>query len=91
LEIRPTKLIRGQGLAKMTAKTSLVALEDMREEGHVNSLSISLEQFDWYSDIIFYLMNLSCLTNFTKTQRRSLQLWAARYCFVQGWVGMEES
>jgi hypothetical protein len=69
LEIRPIKLIKGQRLAKMMVETSLDALQDTSEEGQVNSLSISLEQCDWYSDIIFYLKNLSCPTNFTKTQR----------------------
>lgn len=56
-------------------------------EVQVNSLFVSLQQCDWYADIIYYLMNLSCPTNFTKTQRRSLQLCAAKYCLWQGGLG----
>jgi hypothetical protein len=66
LEIKPTKLIKGQGLEKMLTESNERMVEralDMvnqisNEEWHPNLLK--LEQVDWYTDIIFYLKNLTC-------------------------------
>jgi hypothetical protein len=62
LEIRPTKLIKGQGLAKMLTESNEKALgmvnQINNEEWYHNLLK--LEQVDWYTDIIFHLKNLIC-------------------------------
>jgi hypothetical protein len=50
-------------------------------------LSDPFKNSDWYNDVIIYLTNLSCPPNYTKTQRRSLQLRVAKYCFWQGTLG----
>ena len=34
----------------------------------VNFISDDLQVFDWYRDIIFYLQNFSCPSNFNKAQ-----------------------
>jgi hypothetical protein len=84
LEIRTTKMVRGQGLKKMMAENNLDALQDIQVKEHVNSLFSSLENCDWYDDLVFYFKNLSCPPNFNKMQRRSLQLRDVNYFFVQG-------
>jgi hypothetical protein len=62
LEIKPTKLIKGQGLAKMLRESNEKTLDMVNqinnEEWHPNLLK--LVQVDWYTDIIFYLKNLTC-------------------------------
>ena len=67
LEIKPTKLIKGQGLAKMLAESNEKALglvdQDMVCQINVPKSSpnlLKLQQVEWYSDIIFYLKNLTC-------------------------------
>ena len=67
IEIKPAKLISGQGLAKMMAESSLDIMEEQQLEEHVNSLFSFLEQHAWYSDIIYYLKYLSCPSNMNKT------------------------
>jgi hypothetical protein len=63
----------------MMVENSLDAIHDIQVEEQVNYFSSSLEHCEWYSDLIYYLKNLSCPSNFNKTQRRSLQLWACGY------------
>lgn len=62
IEVKPTKLIKGQDLEKMIAESSLGTMDELSLEEHVNSLFSSLEQV-WYSNIIYYLKNVSCHSN----------------------------
>jgi len=56
LEIRPTKLVKGQGLARLLAKGNERALDiDM-----VNGVLDDIEKHEWYNDIIYYLKHLAC-------------------------------
>jgi hypothetical protein len=48
LEIRPTKLIKGQGLAKLLAEGNEKFLD-------INVVLEDLEKNEWYNDIIYYL------------------------------------
>ena len=59
LEIRPTKLIKGQGLAHLLAESNCKVLD-------VNLISniqpyLDYLQLDWYRDIVYFMHNLSCL------------------------------
>ena len=76
MEIRPTKLIKGQGLAKMLTESNEKALgmvnQINNEEWHPNLLK--LEQVDWYTDIIFYLKNLTCPRYLVGHKKRALRL-----------------
>ena len=78
LEIRPTKLIKGQGLAKMLAESNEKALglvdHNMVCEIDVPDSSpdlLNLEQVEWYADIIFYLKNLTCPSHLVGHKRRA--------------------
>jgi hypothetical protein len=74
LELKPTKLVCGQGLAKLMAESSLVtvekaAIEDPQSVGHISAILSSLEQHGWYSTIVYYLKNLLCAADLKKTQK----------------------
>ena len=86
LEIRPTKLIKGQGLAKLLTQGNEEALGIVCQ----NELSApvfppKLQCLDhhWYSDIIFFLQNLTCPQHLKGHKRRSLRLKVVSYCITQ--------
>jgi hypothetical protein len=85
LEIRPTKLIKGQGLAKMLTESNERALDLVcqinDEDYHPNLLK--LEQVEWYTDIIFYLKNLTCPSHLVGHKKRALRLKAAKYVLLE--------
>jgi hypothetical protein len=94
LEIRPTKLIKGQGLAKMLTKNNEKALgmvnQINKEEWHPNLLK--LEQVDWYSDIIFYLKNTTCPSHLVGHKKRALRLKYSKYVLTRdglGWKNLD--
>jgi hypothetical protein len=62
MDIRPTKLVKGQGLAKMLVEGNERAL-DMSDEPNpemIVAVTNELEKHEWYLDIVYYLKNLSC-------------------------------
>jgi hypothetical protein len=75
IEIKPTKLIKGQGLAKLMAESNFHALD-------INFLDVADEQGEmatpnvrelflkspWYADLIFILKNLQAPPGLTKTK-----------------------
>ena len=78
LEIKPTKLIKGQGLAKLMAESNLHALD-------INLISILFDEEDdsafmqvsdiflsspWYSDIIYVLQHLNHPPDRSKSKGR---------------------
>jgi hypothetical protein len=98
LEIKPTKLIKGQGLARLLTESNLKVLginniseiyEDsyfiVEETDIQQSVNIINEKFSsskWYQNIIFYLQNLQCPPNLTPPKTRSLKLKAVKYCII---------
>ena len=90
VEINPTKLVTGQGLAKLMAESNLHALDinliaamsDENEE--ISSIQVS-EMFalsPWYSDIIYVLKNLSPPPGMTRNKVRTLKLKVAKFCIL---------
>ena len=75
LEVKPTKLVKGQGLAKILVKSNFITLginnlEGYEGHGDVNepdeqiAMSRIEEKFalsDWYKDIVSYLLTLKCV------------------------------
>jgi hypothetical protein len=76
LEVKIAKTVKGQGLV------ALMIEKDLEPEviNRVNFISDDLQVFYWYRDIIFYLKKFSCPSNFSKMQKRSLQLRTVNYC-----------
>jgi hypothetical protein len=80
LERRPTKLVKGQGLAKLLAEGNKRVL-------YINAILENLEKNEWYSDIFYYLNNLTCPNHLVNHQRRALRLKSMKYFLVQGGLG----
>jgi len=89
LEIRPTKLIKGQGLAKMLTESNERALGmvfQINEEEYPPDL-LKLEQVEWYIEIIFYLKNLTCPSHLLGHKKRALRLKDAKYVLTRDGLG----
>ena len=91
VEIKPTKMIKGQGLAKLMAETNLHVLDinliaAMSDEDEENS---ALQVFDifvsspWYADIVYVLQNLSSPPGMPRNKGRTLKLKAAKFCILK--------
>ena len=80
LEIRTTKLVKGQGLARLMAETNLQALDinffDTLEEQeectapHVEEVFLNSP---WYADILYVLFYLNAPSTLSKTKARFLK------------------
>jgi hypothetical protein len=87
LDIKPTKIIKGQGLKKIMTERNQEAIE-VGEKEQVNIVISDNENNEWYSDIIYYLKNLTCPDHLVEHKRRALKLKAMK-CFLKenglGW------
>jgi hypothetical protein len=91
LEIKPTKLIKCQGLAQMLTTGNEQALDLVCQNSeHRPALSRELqrlEQHKWYADIIFFLNNLTFPNHLIGHKRRALRLKEAKYYIIQDGLG----
>eukprot|EP00253_Pinus_taeda_P027894 PITA_27894 len=75
IEIKPTKLIKGQGLAKLMSETNFQALDinqlDSEPELATPKINVAFEQSPWYSDICYVLQNLCAPPGLSRTKCRS--------------------
>jgi hypothetical protein len=93
LEIKPTRLVKGQGLAKLLAESNFRALRinglqgceecvDMNElDEQITAIGIE-EKFassDWYKDIVSYLLTLKCPSDLSPSKDRMLKLHVIKY------------
>ena len=62
IEIKPTKLMKGQGLAKLMAETNCQALDinelDNEQGMATPQINQAFSDSPWYADIIYVLQNL---------------------------------
>jgi len=93
LEIKSTKLIKGQGLAKLMAQSNSDALnfdmiaqltveEQSAEEQLTPQVAEHFLSSPWYCDIIYVLKNLQAPQGMDKTRARFLRKKAARFCIL---------
>eukprot|EP00253_Pinus_taeda_P014837 PITA_14837 len=90
VEIKPTKLVKGQGLAKLMAESNLhtldinliAAMSDENEEGSSIQVSEIFALSPWCSDIIYVLKNLSPPPGMTRNKARTLKLKAPKFCIL---------
>ena len=89
IEIKPTKLIRRQGLAKLMAKTNCQALDinlivELVNEREMVNPQISQPFLDspWYADIIHVLQNLQDPLGLSRTKSRLLKMKASKFCVM---------
>lgn len=88
LEIKATKLIKGQGLARLMAESNLhaldinliVAMSEDEEDSSLIQVSEMFLQSPWHSDIVYVLQHLSLPLELSKNKSRNLKLKAAKFC-----------
>ena len=97
LTIKTTKLVKGQGLAKILTESNCKVLginsileiqgENPQEplpSDQINPLHID-EKFllsDWYQDIVNFLIHFECLASFSKSQCKILKLKVINYYII---------
>ena len=90
IEIKPTKLIKGQGLAKLMAESNFYALDihciaqlDDQEELATPKISEAFSESPWHAGIIFVLLNLQAPPGLSRTKARFLkEILYHRQCIV---------
>jgi hypothetical protein len=94
ITIKPTQLIKGQGLTKLMTESNYKAiglyhLLDMTQDSSVqieeNDLQINSKyaSSEWYKDIVFFLLNFQSPPELDKSKYRSLKLKAVNYCIIE--------
>jgi hypothetical protein len=89
IEIKPTKLIKGQGLAKLMAESNfhaldikfLVVVDEQQEQETPNVKEVFLTS-PWYIGLIFVLHNLQAPPGLTKTKDIFIKLKVVKYCIL---------
>jgi hypothetical protein len=92
LEIKPTKLIKGQGLAKLMTQSNydvlgikfIAYLSENSKEESTPQVSQKFLESPWYVDIIYVLKNLQAPPELSKTKARFLKLKATKFCILDG-------
>ena len=87
IEIKPTKLIKGQGLAKLMTEANFHALDinqlDNETELATPKINVAFEQSPWYSDICYVLQNLCAPPGLSRTKCRFLKMKASIFCVIE--------
>jgi hypothetical protein len=87
IDIKPAKLVKGQGLCKLAAEAQDRAIEDSGWENEIalwcgEVAYISLGQGSWYKDLTYLLHHRTCLKNLNPRERRALRLKSAQYRLI---------
>eukprot|EP00253_Pinus_taeda_P014123 PITA_14123 len=96
IELKPTKLVRGQGLARLLAEENCRKLdinligtilengqtkeEETTEPGKNQSLAENLASCDWYATIAQFLLKLEIPPGLSSSQVKTVKLKATKYC-----------
>ena len=87
IEIKLTKLIRGQGLAHLMA-SNCKALNLSLIDSNIPQVNEKIRPYpylfesQWYRDIVYFLQNLTCMPEMEKSKKRALKLKAIKYCII---------
>jgi hypothetical protein len=98
LEVKPTKLIKGQVLVKFLAKSNLKALgiyhlqenevfieiDELDVPVHTTKILEKFSSSIWYRNIVSYLLTLQCPNELTSSKSRTLKLHVVKYCIIDG-------
>ena len=88
LEIKPAKIVRGQGLCNLAAESASLPADDFNifdAELYENELLVIPDNPDsWYSDLKFLLLHGHAPKHLTPTKRRALRLKSAPYQLING-------
>jgi ribonuclease HI len=86
LEVKPTKLVKGQGLARLLAESnfralginnfeshdSLLDIEEIDDQAPIIQIEDKFSSSAWYRDIVTYLLTLQCPNDMTPSKERTL-------------------
>jgi hypothetical protein len=89
LEIKPIKIVKGEGLAQMPIESNQEAIQ-MGEREQINMVVSELEHDEWYFDIIYYLKNLSCPNHLLDYKRRALRLKTMKHYLTENGLGWKD-
>jgi hypothetical protein len=91
IEIKPTKLVKGQGLAKLMVESNFHALDikilatiNGPEEQAAPNIKEAFLKSPLYVDLIFVLHNLQAPLGLTKNKERFIKLKALKFCILEG-------
>jgi hypothetical protein len=93
LEIRPTRLIKGQGLAKLLDETNrkflgvdFVNAQSKNQQNQLPEVDPQqeplLDRCSWYKDVIYFLQELRPPNGLQRNKARALKLKAVKYCLI---------
>ena len=89
IEIKPMKLIKRKGLAKMMTKShcdslplNFLACQSGRVKAEVQ-VKPDFFASPWYVDIVFVLQNLQPPAGLSKNWARSIKMKATKYCIIE--------
>jgi hypothetical protein len=93
LEIKPTKLVKGHGLAKLLVESNCKALgvsfinsflenQQAESSNKISQSGLSLAECTSYKDIFYFLQELKPPDRMGKIKARDLKLKAVRYCLI---------
>ena len=98
VDINPTKLIKGQGLAKLLAESTCQVLDlhlVVEQSVHDSSTEHDKGQIynryidsPWYGEIVYFLLHLQSPPDLNKSEYRSLKIKSLKYVLVdQVYIG----
>jgi hypothetical protein len=93
LEMKPTKLVKGKGLARLLIESNCKALgvnfmnlnsENQQIDNSViiSHISPNIAECTWYKDIIYFLQKLQLPDGLEKNKMRDLKLKEIKYCLI---------
>jgi hypothetical protein len=96
LEVKPTKLVKGQGLARLLAESnfralginnfesrdSLLDIENIDDQAPITQIEDKFSSSSWYNDIVTYLLTLQSPNDMTPSKARTLKLHEIKYCNI---------
>jgi hypothetical protein len=87
LDIKPAKLVKGQGLCKLAFEAQDRAIEDSGWENKIalwcgEVAYISPGQGSWYKDLTYLLHHRTCPKNLNPRERRAMRLKFAQYRLI---------
>ena len=92
VDIKPTKLVKGQGLAKLLVESNcqvidihLVVKQSVQDSSTEHDKKHIYKRYHvspWYGKIVYFMLHLQCPPDLNKSEYRSLKLKALKYFLV---------
>ena len=95
LEIKPTKLVKGQGISQLMAQSNYDVLrinslidssEETRDQESKLQVSQEFLSSPWYKDIIYGLQHLQAPIGMDKTREKLIKLKVVKFCILDGFL-----